>query len=151
VSIEKNLGSFAAPPCEFGHSLTDYYSYFFLPPRTLEVPILLVVIFEITYLVHKRRSVNFCGMYFDDGVRVNNTAFMSCMLRNSIRSLATVLLVMGIVVNFNLFSSETLVEGKRLPSRNSIVVARSSRLSECTTEYVFFCSSFPPCHTEQID
>lgn len=70
------------------------------------------MIFEITYLVHKKRSVNFCGMYFDEGVRVNNTAFMSCMLRNSIRSLATVLLVMGLVVNFDLFSSETLVEGK---------------------------------------
>jgi hypothetical protein len=79
--------------------------------RAFEVPILLVVIFEITYLVHKRRSVNFCGMYFDEGVRVNNTAFMSCMLRNSIRSLATVLLAMGLIVNFDLFSSENIAEG----------------------------------------
>jgi len=73
--------------------------------QTFEVPILLIVVFEITYLVHKRRSVNFCGMYFDEGVRVKNTAFMSCMLRNSIRTLATVLLVMGLVVNFDLIQT----------------------------------------------
>ena len=122
MRFEKFIGSFAT--IKSVDLLTDNHSFLSPPPRTLEVPILLVVIFEITYLVHKRRSVNFCGMYFDDGVRVNNTAFMSCMLRNSIRSLATVLLVMGLVVNFNLFSSETLVEGKQLPSQNSIVVAR---------------------------
>jgi len=73
--------------------------------QTFEVPILLIVIFEITYLVHKRRSVNFCGMYFDEGVRIKNTAFMSCMLRNSIRTLATVLLVMGLIVNFDFIQS----------------------------------------------
>ncbi|KAL7540656.1 hypothetical protein ACHAWF_006747 [Thalassiosira exigua] len=78
--------------------------------QTFEVPILLIVIFEITYLVHKRRSVNFCGMYFDQGVRVNNTAFMSCMLRNSIRTLATVLLVMGLLVNFDLFHEDAPVD-----------------------------------------
>ncbi len=42
---------------------------------------------------------------------MNNTAFMSCMLRNSIRSLATVLLAMGLIVNFDLFSSEHIAEG----------------------------------------
>lgn len=73
--------------------------------QTFEVPILLIVIFEITYLVHKRRSVNFCGMFFDEGVRVNNTLFMSCLLRNSIRTLATVLLIMGLIVNFDLIQS----------------------------------------------
>lgn len=82
-------------------SLLFYKAIFVL--QTFEVPILLIVVFEITYLVHKRRSVNFCGMLFDEGVRVKNTRFMSFMLRNSIRTLATVLLVMGLVVNFNLF------------------------------------------------
>lgn len=71
------------------------------------VPILLIVIFELTYLVHKRRSVNFCGMYFDEGVRVKNTAIMGCMLRNSIRTLATVLLVMGLIVNFDLIYGDS--------------------------------------------
>ncbi|KAL3797846.1 hypothetical protein HJC23_006884 [Cyclotella cryptica] len=82
---------------------------FILQP--FEVPILLVVMFELTYLVHKRRSVNFCGMYFDEGRRVYNTAVMSCMLRNSIRSLATLLLIMGLLVNLDVHrdgAAETL-------------------------------------------
>mmetsp|Transcript_15052 Transcript_15052/g.30623 ORF Transcript_15052/g.30623 Transcript_15052/m.30623 type:complete len:484 (-) Transcript_15052:273-1724(-) len=81
----------------------DHYVFidFVFVVQTFEVPILLIVIFELTYLVHKRRSVNFCGMYFDEGRRVDNTAVMSCMLRNSIRTLAFVLLVMGLMVNFD--------------------------------------------------
>jgi hypothetical protein len=78
--------------------------------QALEVPILLVVVFELTYLVHKRRSVNFCGMYFDEGRRIDSTAVMSCMLRNSIRSLATVLLIMGLLVNFDLIHSDAPVD-----------------------------------------
>lgn len=78
--------------------------------QTFEVPILLVVMFEVTYLIHKRRSVNFCGMYFDEGRRLNNTQAMSCMLRNSIRSLATVLLVMGLMVNFDFIQSDVQVD-----------------------------------------
>lgn len=78
--------------------------------QTLEVPILLIVMFEVTYLIHKRRSVNFCGMYFDEGRRLNNTQAMSCMLRNSIRSLATVLLVIGLMVNFNFIQSDIPID-----------------------------------------
>jgi len=78
--------------------------------QAFEVPILLVVMFEVTYLIHKRRSVNFCGMYFDEGRRLNNTQAMSCMLRNSIRSLATVLLVMGLMVNFDFIQSDVHVD-----------------------------------------
>ena len=78
--------------------------------QAFEVPILLIVMFEVTYLIHKRRSVNFCGMYFDEGRRLNNTQAMSCMLRNSIRSLATVLLAMGLLVNFDFIQSDTRVD-----------------------------------------
>ncbi|KAK1740527.1 hypothetical protein QTG54_008622 [Skeletonema marinoi] len=78
--------------------------------QTFEVPILLIVMFEVTYLIHKRRSVNFCGMYFDEGRRLNNTQAMSCMLRNSIRSLATVLLVMGLMVNFDFITSNVPID-----------------------------------------
>ena len=78
--------------------------------QCFEVPILLIVIFEVTYLIHKRRSVNFCGMYFDEGRRLNNTQAMSCMLRNSIRTLATILLVMGLLVNFDFIQSDAKVD-----------------------------------------
>jgi len=78
--------------------------------QTFEVPILLIVMFEVTYLIHKRRSVNFCGMYFDEGRRLNNTQAMSCMLRNSIRSLATVLLIIGLIVNFDFVESDIPID-----------------------------------------
>ena len=81
--------------------------------QTLEVPILLIVTFEITYLVHKRRSVNFCGIYFDEGVRVNNTALMSFLLRNSVRLLATALLLTGLTIDFDLFSNYIPDKGER--------------------------------------
>lgn len=50
--------------------------------------------------------MNFCLMYFDEGVRVRNTAFMSFMLRNSIRALATALLLLGLIADFQLFHSD---------------------------------------------
>ena len=78
--------------------------------QTFQVPILLIVMFEVTYLIHKRRSVNFCGMYFDEGRRLNNTQAMSCMLRNSIRSLATVLLIIGLIVNFDFVESDIPID-----------------------------------------
>jgi len=80
--------------------------------QTFEVPILLIVVFEITYLVHKRRSVNFCGLYFDEGVRVNNNVLMSFMLRNSIRTLALLLLIMGLIANFNVLITEDPLAGR---------------------------------------
>lgn len=71
--------------------------------QTTQVPMLLMVIFEVCYLIHKRRSVNFCGMFFDEGRRVKilSTMFRSWMLRNVIRLLSLTLLCTGIVVNFH--------------------------------------------------
>ncbi|EJK73616.1 hypothetical protein THAOC_04749 [Thalassiosira oceanica] len=67
-----------------------------------QFPALLMTIFELTYLTMKRRSVNFCGMQFDQGVRVRDTMVMSCLLRNFIRTLALALLVIGLLVNFDI-------------------------------------------------
>lgn len=69
------------------------------------VPILLVTIFELTYIVHKRRSVNFCGLYFDEGRRVQNiitTRWKSFLARNALRILALILLAIGVFVNLDL-------------------------------------------------
>jgi hypothetical protein len=44
-------------------------------------------------------------MYFDEGVRVKNTAFMSFMLRNSIRALAMALLALGLIADFQIIHS----------------------------------------------
>jgi hypothetical protein len=93
---------------------SNYDSYLFVKAifilQPFEVPLLLVVVFELTYLVHKSRSVNFCGMDFDEGRRVHNTAVMSCMLRNSIRTLATLLLIMGLIVNLDLIQDNVTID-----------------------------------------
>lgn len=80
--------------------------------QALQVPVFLVVIFELTYLVHKRRSVNFCGMSFDEGrlgQRIHGvftTSMQSFLLRNVMRILSTLCLVMGLMANFDLMRDE---------------------------------------------
>ena len=81
------------------------FLYFVFACVSLAVPILLVATFELTYLVHKRRSVNFCGMFFDEGQRIRRmitTPIKSFVLRNFIRAIAVFLTVLNILVNFDL-------------------------------------------------
>jgi len=73
--------------------------------QAFQVPILLVTIFELTYIVHKRRSVNFCGLYFDEGRRVQSiitTRWKSFLARNALRIIALLMLAIGIFVNLDL-------------------------------------------------
>lgn len=75
--------------------------------QAMQVPIFLVTIFELTYLIHKRRSVHFLGMYFDEGrlgrrvKGVFSTPCKSFLARNFIRMLSTLLFVTGVIVNFD--------------------------------------------------
>jgi hypothetical protein len=66
-------------------------------------PLFLVTIFEMTYMVHKRRSVKFCGIVFDQGHRIN-TEPCSWFLRHFVRIVALGLFIWGIVVYFQLGS-----------------------------------------------
>lgn len=76
--------------------------------QTTEVPFYLVTIFELTYLVHKRRSVHFCGMYFDEGrlgrrvQGVFSTPVKSFVFRNLIRFVALLCWILGIAANFDI-------------------------------------------------
>lgn len=75
--------------------------------QAIEVPIYLVTIFELTYLIHKRRSTHFLGMSFDEGrlgrrvQGVFSTPCKSFLARNFIRILSTILCAIGIIVNFD--------------------------------------------------
>lgn len=60
-----------------------------------------MITFEITYLVHKRRSVNFCGIQFDEGRRIKTT-IKSWLLRNFVGIVAGCLAAIGVCVNFDL-------------------------------------------------
>ncbi|CAM9970296.1 unnamed protein product, partial [Phaeothamnion confervicola] len=68
------------------------------------VPLFLVILFEMAYSVHKRRSVPFCGIFFDQGHRVNTEA-CSWFLRNFVRIFAAGLFVLGIFVNFSVIGT----------------------------------------------
>lgn len=60
-----------------GHCLSHAFCYCFsmwarLSSPAAVIPLFLVVMFEVAYAVHKRRSVKFCGIVFDvrwDGMR----------------------------------------------------------------------------------
>mmetsp|Transcript_21368 Transcript_21368/g.30224 ORF Transcript_21368/g.30224 Transcript_21368/m.30224 type:complete len:361 (+) Transcript_21368:271-1353(+) len=72
--------------------------------RVLEatlVPSLLISFFELTYLVHKTRSVQFCGIY--EGHSRSKNPFRTFLLKSCIRIVAILLMVIGLVVNFCLF------------------------------------------------
>lgn len=76
--------------------------------QAFQVPIYLVTIFELTYLVHKRRSVHFCGMFFDEGrlgrrvQGVFSTPVKSFVFRNLIRFIALICLIVGCLANLDL-------------------------------------------------
>ncbi|GMH85997.1 hypothetical protein TrVE_jg10153 [Triparma verrucosa] len=68
-------------------------------------PVLLMTTFEITYLVHKRRSVNLLGIKFDEGRRVK-TGWKSWVLRNLVGVGGLGLAGVGVVVNFDLVQNK---------------------------------------------
>lgn len=81
--------------------------------QALEVPLLLMTEFELTYLVHKRRSVNFCWMFFDEGRRVSSiitTPMKSFIARNFIRILGFFMGATGIFVNLDLLKDVSSID-----------------------------------------
>jgi len=81
--------------------------------QALEVPLLLMTEFELTYLVHKKRSVNFCWMFFDEGRRVSSiitTPMKSFIARNFIRILGFFMGATGIFVNLDLLKDVSNID-----------------------------------------
>lgn len=76
--------------------------------QATQVPVFLLALFELTYLVHKKRSVHFCGMFFDEGrlgrykAGVFSTPVKSFVFRNLIRFLAFLCCLLGFFANFDL-------------------------------------------------
>jgi len=73
------------------------------------IPVILIISFEVCYMVHKRRSVNFCHIYFDEGRRVK-THCKSFLLRNAIYILALFLFCINLVSSFR--KDEDIMAGK---------------------------------------
>lgn len=76
--------------------------------QATQVPVFLLALFELTYKVHKKRSVHFCGMFFDEGrlgrykAGVFSTPVKSFVFRNLIRFLASLCCLLGFFANFDL-------------------------------------------------
>lgn len=70
------------------------------------IPLFLVLFFEVAYTVHKRRSVNFCGITFDEGHRRSFTV-ASFFVRHSTHFIAVLLIVVNLIVNFNVPKNES--------------------------------------------
>jgi len=69
-------------------------------------PMMLLTTFELCYVVHKRRSVKFCCILFDNrGHRVSNN-IISCILRNSIWALSSLMFITGIAVDLGLLTHQ---------------------------------------------
>lgn len=99
------LKSFFLEPVLDDNSFSSQIVYYILLVlQTTEIPILLLVTFDICYLIHKRRSVNFCGLFFDEGHRVIRvpSRIRGALTRNSVRILSFTLLVFGLAVNFGI-------------------------------------------------
>lgn len=65
------------------------------------IPMLLLVCYEIAYLVHKQKSVNFCGISFESGHRrmLGRNALSTC-LRFAVWLIGVALLVMNLLVSY---------------------------------------------------
>lgn len=74
--------------------------------HALIIPLFLVLFFEVAYEVHKRRSVNFCGIIFDEGHRRSFT-FSSFFVRHSTHFIAVLLIAVNLIVNFNALENES--------------------------------------------
>ncbi|CAM9530988.1 unnamed protein product, partial [Hapterophycus canaliculatus] len=77
------------------------------------IPLFLVVMFEVAYAVHKRRSVQFCGIVFDQGHR-RAVEPCSWVLRNFVRILATMIFVLGVLVNYDIAGNDHKAGGTGL-------------------------------------
>ena len=63
------------------------------------IPVFIIIMFEAGYLIHKRRSIRFCGIAFEDKQRVRQSGVLATVLRFWVRVLALVVLALGFGVN----------------------------------------------------
>ncbi|KAF0690140.1 Aste57867_18465 [Aphanomyces stellatus] len=75
------------------------------------IPAMLLVCFEIAYLVHKNRSVNFCGISFDSGHRTNRSDVKSNILRFAMWVVGLGLLTLKLLVYYRYFNVIVFTSG----------------------------------------
>ncbi|OQS03356.1 hypothetical protein THRCLA_04345 [Thraustotheca clavata] len=78
------------------------------------IPFMLLICFEVTYLVHKNKSVNFCGISFESGHRANRNNFKSTFLRFAVWLVGFLLLLINLYVYYHYFDELELHAGSFL-------------------------------------
>ncbi|CAK4212907.1 unnamed protein product [Aphanomyces euteiches] len=75
------------------------------------IPAMLLICFEVAYLVHKNRSVNFCGISFDSGHRTHRNDFKSTFLRFAMWLVGVGLLTLKLLVFYQYFDDIEFTSG----------------------------------------
>ncbi|RHY28655.1 hypothetical protein DYB32_006274 [Aphanomyces invadans] len=75
------------------------------------IPAMLLICFEVAYLVHKNRSVNFCGISFDSGHRTHRDEFKSTFLRFAMWVVGLGLLTLKLLVYYRYYDDIVFTSG----------------------------------------
>ncbi|EQC38255.1 hypothetical protein SDRG_04681 [Saprolegnia diclina VS20] len=110
VRAATNLdGADASDGGDFDKSLTSVQVMLAL--QACIIPFMLLICFEVTYLVHKNKSVNFCGISFESGHRANRNNFKTTFLRFAVWLVGLSLLLINLYVYYSYFQDITFQEG----------------------------------------
>lgn len=93
-----------------GQDIPSWWAYVVYALQATVPPSLLLSTFDVTYSIHKTRSIQFCGVY--DGHTRTKDPIRSCLLKTAMRAIAVCLLAIGIVVNFNVVEPSNTVAGR---------------------------------------
>jgi len=80
-------------------------AYFGAGIQALIAPFFLIICFDMVYIVHKNRSVNFFCISFDEGHRKRVEPY-SWIMRNLMRIIAGCLIFVGVLVNYDLIGND---------------------------------------------
>ncbi|RHY21036.1 hypothetical protein DYB36_011267 [Aphanomyces astaci] len=75
------------------------------------IPAMLLICFEVAYLVHKNRSVNFCGISFDSGHRTHRDDCKSTFLRFAMWLVGLGLLTLKLLVYYRYYDDIVFTSG----------------------------------------
>ncbi|KDO24080.1 hypothetical protein SPRG_10867 [Saprolegnia parasitica CBS 223.65] len=110
VRAATNLdGADASDGGDFDKSLTSVQVMLAL--QACIIPFMLLICFEVTYLVHKNKSVNFCGISFESGHRANRNNFKTTFLRFAVWLVGLSLLLINLYVYYSYFQDIEFHEG----------------------------------------
>ena len=93
-----------------GRDVSSTWAYIVYALQATVPPSLLLSTFDVTYSIHKTRSIQFCGLY--EGHTRSRNPIRSFLLKIVMRCIALGLLGVGIVANFNMIEPSNPKAGR---------------------------------------